>query len=1150
MAFDPYHKWLGIPAAEQPANHYRLLAVALFEDDPDVIETAADQRMALLRTFQTGPHSADSQRLLNELSSARLCLLTQEKKSAYDADLRRRIAAAQRPQPVIPAARPLTPAPMQALAPMPIAPEAPALIVADDAIRPHAAHKRRHGSGRSAPAWAALAAVAIPAFAFIGYLIYTKSQTEPARKTVAVDGVNGPQKLKTRAPASQSPSPSPDGYAKQPIMGSGDIRNQKRFVFELGDPKRAGWSIEGDELVQSLFSQSDVFFGDPTWQDIDVSLDLKRTEGNGAAGIWFGHRDNWNANYILLGIDSKRHSANSRNDGIDRQLVSRDGTIGTDRWHRLALLIRGRSGKCFLDDEEILAFETERPPRGRVGFQGSSSPYLFRNIAVKSPEGTLLLEGLPDLDAEPQPKPYEAKFEKLLAGRAGTLPTAADGRPLNLDFETGDLRDWTAEGDAFAGQPVKGDILHARYKHLRSRHAGQFWIGGKDKQRDTGSLTSAPFKVTKPYASFLMAGDWVSGAYLELVRSDSKTPFFRATGRFNDTLWPVAADLRKHLGQEIFIRVIDRNNGTSGHVSFDDFRLHDNQPDLSSHYASASSVGARTKINVLKLLDIERDRFEGRWHWDAQGFLAGIDQRLCRLPLAIPDEYELALTVEGVPRTHEVQLNVPIGGRMVQIVLDGWGFTASGLRLVDGKDANDNETTHKGRVLLDGRPNSVVCQVRANSLKVVCNGATVIDWRGDPARLSIVRGFDAVAGYDGLLIGGPWCNYRISRIELTPLAATEAMPDAPAKPPEPSPPRPSLADIPSESHSPNLTAKEVASLKQHTTAVTRLAFHRTTPLLASAGKDGQVLLWNLQTGAFQLQLHKFREEVWAIKFSPDGSSLAYANRYWWGSRLFFKTLAGVQLNEVKDFKRGGGAVASIAYSPDGRLFAAGQDDGTIRLWDVAQFKELTPVGLGEGHNVYGLAFGPVKADRKSKRTEYLLAEGGEDGQVRTLAATLAVAKNGAQWTFQPTNVQFPKAGRVIGLRFSPNGKLLGYTRGGGHVSLCDPRTGQMLRDLAGGSRGGGSVEWIAFHAQKPWCVTAHKNDQVARIWNTDTAELLCELRGHTGGVMCAEFSPDGRQVATASEDFSIKLWDLAGSGVPAVAPRAKKPKPIALLVGE
>ncbi len=36
--FAPYHKWLGIPPADQPANHYRLLGLNLFESDPDVID--------------------------------------------------------------------------------------------------------------------------------------------------------------------------------------------------------------------------------------------------------------------------------------------------------------------------------------------------------------------------------------------------------------------------------------------------------------------------------------------------------------------------------------------------------------------------------------------------------------------------------------------------------------------------------------------------------------------------------------------------------------------------------------------------------------------------------------------------------------------------------------------------------------------------------------------------------------------------------------------------------------------------------------------------------------------------------------------------------------------------------------------------------
>ncbi len=91
--FDPYRKWLGIPLKDQPPNHYRLLGIAHFEDDPDVIENAATRQMVHVRTFQSGKHSALSQKILNELAAAKLCLLQAEKKAPYDDKLRVKLAA-------------------------------------------------------------------------------------------------------------------------------------------------------------------------------------------------------------------------------------------------------------------------------------------------------------------------------------------------------------------------------------------------------------------------------------------------------------------------------------------------------------------------------------------------------------------------------------------------------------------------------------------------------------------------------------------------------------------------------------------------------------------------------------------------------------------------------------------------------------------------------------------------------------------------------------------------------------------------------------------------------------------------------------------------------------------------------------------------
>lgn len=86
-AFDPYYRWLGIPAEEQPPNYYRLLGLRVFEADRDVIGSAADRQMRHVQTFKAGQHSAVSQQVLNELSQARLCLLRPDTKAAYDRQL-------------------------------------------------------------------------------------------------------------------------------------------------------------------------------------------------------------------------------------------------------------------------------------------------------------------------------------------------------------------------------------------------------------------------------------------------------------------------------------------------------------------------------------------------------------------------------------------------------------------------------------------------------------------------------------------------------------------------------------------------------------------------------------------------------------------------------------------------------------------------------------------------------------------------------------------------------------------------------------------------------------------------------------------------------------------------------------------------------
>ena len=91
--FDPYYKWLGISPQNQPPDLYRLLALERFETDLEVIEAAANRQMAYIQSCSTGPYVEHSQKLLNEIAAARLCLLDVRRKSEYDSILRDKLLA-------------------------------------------------------------------------------------------------------------------------------------------------------------------------------------------------------------------------------------------------------------------------------------------------------------------------------------------------------------------------------------------------------------------------------------------------------------------------------------------------------------------------------------------------------------------------------------------------------------------------------------------------------------------------------------------------------------------------------------------------------------------------------------------------------------------------------------------------------------------------------------------------------------------------------------------------------------------------------------------------------------------------------------------------------------------------------------------------